>query len=83
MVAQGARIRAFQRQGQLLAAGTPEFAWYSASTEDIARRGRPRLREDQSAAARSAQARRWPPSLAAAVPLLKVSSKLVLEYQFR
>ncbi|RCV45794.1 hypothetical protein SETIT_9G481600v2 [Setaria italica] len=41
-VAQGARARAFQRQGQLLAAargdaaGTPKFAWYGASAEDVA-----------------------------------------------
>ncbi|KAF8673836.1 hypothetical protein HU200_048595 [Digitaria exilis] len=42
-IAHGARARAFQRQGQLLAAarggaaaGTPKFAWYGASTEDVA-----------------------------------------------
>jgi hypothetical protein len=41
-VAQGARTRVFQRQGQLLPAacgdafGTPKFAWYGASTEDVA-----------------------------------------------
>jgi hypothetical protein len=41
-VAQGARTRAFQRQGQLIAAargdaaGTPKFAWYGASAEEVA-----------------------------------------------
>jgi len=35
-VGQGARARAFQQQGQLLAAGTPKFAWYGASAEDVA-----------------------------------------------
>ena len=41
-VAQGVRARAFQQQGQLLAAargaaaGTPKFAWYGASAEDVA-----------------------------------------------
>jgi len=36
-VEQGARARAFQQQGQLLAAaGTPKFVWYGASVEDVA-----------------------------------------------
>ena len=41
-VAQGVRARAFQQQGQLLAAargaagGAPKFAWYGAPAEDVA-----------------------------------------------
>ncbi|OEL18060.1 putative inactive poly [ADP-ribose] polymerase SRO3 [Dichanthelium oligosanthes] len=41
-IPRGARTRAFQRQGQLLAAargagaGTTKFAWYGASAEDVA-----------------------------------------------